>query len=65
MSVRELMHEIETLPDAEQREILAWLAKLRETRDDAYLSEITGLIDDRNPERWHSADDFKRALGDD
>lgn len=65
MSVRELMHEIETLSDADQREILAWLAQLRESRDEHYLAEITQLIDDRNPQRWHSADDFKRALGDD
>jgi hypothetical protein len=65
MSVAEVKNEIEGLSDRDQREILAWLAQLRDSRDGAYLDRITNLIDDRDPARWHSAEQFKQALGDD
>jgi len=62
MTVADLKHQIKELSEAERDEIFTWLAREQEDRDEAYLDKITQLVDDRDPSRWHTAEQFKQIL---
>lgn len=63
MSMAELMREMAKLPPQLQNELAAYLLHLRLQHDDAWRTEMTRRIDESDPTRWTSLDDWKKELG--
>jgi hypothetical protein len=63
MSMAELMREMAKLQPKQQNELAAYLLHLRLQHDDAWRSEMTRRIDDREPSNWSSLHDWKKELG--
>ncbi len=59
MSMAELMRAVSGLPPAQQNELAAFLLHLRLQHDPAWRTEMTRRIDDRDPARWVSLEDWK------
>jgi hypothetical protein len=60
MSMAELMREVANLSVQQQNELAAYLLHLRLQQDPGWRSEMTRRIDDRDPSRWVSLDDWKK-----
>ena len=63
MSMAELMREMANLQPQQQNELAAYLLHLRLQHDDAWRTEMTRRIDDREPSNWTSLHDWKKELG--
>lgn len=63
MSLQQLKANAADLPDAERRELLAYLVALGRSRDDTYWRKVEAQIDDRDPKHWVRGEDLDRALG--
>ncbi len=59
MSMAELMREIATLPPEGQKELAAFLFRLRFKIDDEWRNEMARRIDDKNPANWVRLEDWK------
>ena len=55
----ELMRAVSGLPPAQQNELAAFLLHLRLQHDPAWRTEMTRRIDDCDPARWVSLDDWR------
>ena len=64
MSVAELMREVVNLPVPQQNELAAYLLHLRLQllQDSVWRSELTRRIDDRDPSRGVSLEDWRKSL---
>ena len=62
MSVAELMREVANLPAQQQNELAAYLLHLRLQQDPVWRSELTRRIDDRDPSRGVSLEDWRKSL---
>ena len=63
MSLQQLKANAADLPDAERRELLAYLVALGRSRDDVYWQKVEAQIGDRDPQHWVRGEDLNRALG--
>ena len=62
MNMAELMREVSSLPDDQQKELAAYLLHLRLQHDAAWRSEITRRIDDKTPSNWVDLQDWKKEV---
>jgi len=52
------------LPQEQQDQMAAYLVHLRHQRDAQVCSEMTGRLNDKNPENWISADELREKWKD-
>lgn len=62
MSLDVLKREAAALDSKSQRELFSYLASLREERWIEHLREAGKVLDDPNPDRWLTAEEFKARL---
>ena len=63
MSVEEIKRRLESLSEAQQDEVSAFLFHLRRTHDPDYQQEIDARLADRDPAHWLTLDEFERRVG--
>jgi len=63
MNVEELKKEAAALDREEQGELAAFLVSLRNSRDPAYRAAIQARMNEKDPARWLTPDQFERRLG--
>jgi hypothetical protein len=59
MSMAELMREVAALPPEGQKELAAFLFRLRFKIDDEWRTEMTRRIDDKNAANWVSLEELE------
>jgi len=62
MSFESLQKEVATWPDAEVRQLQAYLVTLRHRRDPGARSKLAAKLDDPDPARWVSLEDAAKRL---
>ena len=62
MSLETLKREAAALDDAARRELCAFLISLREKQWEAHLRKLAPRLDDADPSRWLTLDEFKERL---
>jgi hypothetical protein len=62
MSVEELKKTVATLSPGEQNELTAFLFHLRHRGDVAYQAKLKARMDDKDPSRWLTPEEFEKRL---
>jgi|GraSoiStandDraft_46_1057282.scaffolds.fasta_scaffold1154083_2 hypothetical protein len=62
MKLDELQREVESLTREEQRKLIAFLVGLEVRHDEAYRSELTRRLDDKDPSSWISLKEAEYRL---
>ncbi len=62
MSLETLKHEAAALDEGARRELFSFLISLREQQWAGHAKSLAQNLDDPNPSRWLSADEFKTRL---
>ena len=62
MSVHELKGQIAALSSSELRELAVYLGQLRQQSDQAYHDLISARLDDKDPAKWVTPEEFERRL---
>jgi hypothetical protein len=63
MSFDMLLREVESLPEAQRRKLLAFIVALEDRADANYAAKLAQKIDDKDPARWLSVEECARELG--
>lgn len=63
MSLEQLKIGAAELPEAQRRELVAYLVALGRSRNAAYREKLESKIEDRDPAHWVPGEDLDRALG--
>jgi hypothetical protein len=63
MSFDTLLKEVESLGEAEQRKLLAYIVTLEDRRQADYAEKLARKIDDVTPGRWLTPELCERVLG--
>jgi hypothetical protein len=63
MSFDTLLKEVESLGEAEQRKLLAYIVTLEDRRQADYAGKLARKIDDATPGRWLTPEQCERELG--
>jgi len=63
MSFDTLLKEVESLGEAEQRKLLAYIVTLEDRRQAEYAERLARKIDDATPGRWLTPEQSERELG--
>ena len=63
MNVEELKKEVAALDREKQGELAAFLVSLRNSRDPAYRAAMQERMNEKNPARWLTPDQFEQRLG--
>ena len=63
MNFDTLLKEAESLGEAEQRKLLAYIVTLEDRRQADYAGKLAGKIEDAEPGRWLTPEQCERALG--
>lgn len=63
MSFETLKHEVELLPLAARRKLMAFLVALEDQNHAGYAAKLAGKIDDKSSDRWLTLEDCERKLG--
>ena len=64
MSLAQLKLEAAALTDQERKSLMAFLASLQVANDEALRSELTTILDDKDPSHWVSLDDLQQRWRD-
>jgi len=62
VSVQEIKEKLATLPRKDQDDVIAFLFHLRHADDAEYQAGLARRLQDKDPSRWLSPDDFERRL---
>jgi hypothetical protein len=62
MSVEELKKTVAALSPGEQNELTAFLFHLRHRGDVAYQATLKARMDDKDPSRWLTPEEFEKRL---
>ncbi|HEV7401621.1 MAG TPA: hypothetical protein VGO11_01795 [Chthoniobacteraceae bacterium] len=62
MSVEEIKTSLNSLSEAERKEITIHLSKLRNAADQEHRDLVTARLDDKDPAHWISLDELKRRF---
>jgi hypothetical protein len=62
MSFEQLKHEVTTLSDGEQAELIRYTLQLRHAHDAEYRREVTDRLNDRDKSHWLTPEEFERRL---
>jgi hypothetical protein len=62
MSMAELMRVVAGLPAQQQKELAAFLLHLRLQHDTAWQTEMARRIDNEDPSKWVTLEDWKTGL---
>ena len=62
MTMAELMREVANLAPEQKDELAAYLLHVRLAQDEAWRTEMTRKVDDRDPAHWISLEDWKKEL---
>ena len=63
MSFDTLLKEVESLGEAEQRKLLAYIVTLEDRRQADYAEKLACKIDDATPGHWLTPEQCERELG--
>lgn len=63
MSIDTLKQELAGLRASERAQIMAYLVALQDEESGGYGATLARKIDDRNPERWMTLEEFDRRSG--
>lgn len=63
MSFEQLKIGAAELPEAQRRELVAYLVAIGRTRNAAYWEKLESKIEDRDPANWARGEDLDRVLG--
>jgi len=62
MSIAELKAEVDRLSAHERHQLRAYLALKDEIPDDKFMKSLAEKINDRNPERWVTLEEFEKLV---
>ena len=62
MSVQDIKKELATLSPAEQREVTAYLFRLRHVSDPDHHATVQRRMDDKDANHWLTVDEFENRL---
>jgi hypothetical protein len=62
MSLAEVKDEVASMSDSEQRELVAYIVSLRDSRNTDLKRRLAEQIDDRNPDRWLTLEQLTERL---
>jgi hypothetical protein len=63
MSFDTLMLEVESLPAAARRKLMAYMVALEDQGRAGYAAKLAGKIDDKSPGRWLTPEECEKKLG--
>jgi hypothetical protein len=63
MSIARLKAEVDRLSSEELAQLRAYLALKSGISDEDFLSGLAEKINDRNPDRWLTIEEFEKAAG--
>jgi hypothetical protein len=63
MSFDTLMIEVESLPVAARRKLMAYMVALEDQGRAGYAAKLAGKIDDKSPGRWLTLEECEKKLG--
>ena len=64
MSLAQLKQEVAALTDQERKSLMAFLASLQVANDTVLRSELTTILDDKDPSNWVSLEDLQQRWRD-
>jgi hypothetical protein len=62
VSLEQLKHEVALLSGPQQAELIAYTLQLRHAQDAEYRREVADRLNDSDPTRWLTPDEFERRL---
>lgn len=63
MSFDTLKLEVESLPSAARRKLMAFMVALEDQSRAGYAAKLAEKIDDKSPDRWLTPEECERKLG--
>jgi hypothetical protein len=63
MSLTQIKQAASSLPEQEQRELIAYLVALQTENDNCFKRKLATKIDDRDPAHWMELKDLEKRYG--